>query len=96
MDWLNYHHLRYFWTVAREGSVTAAAELLGLSRPTVTAQIRALENAFKQPLFGSRGLSLIDVPLLVSGESVVIIDTDVDENAQALIEAREMNMLAYT
>jgi len=31
MDWLNYHHLHYFWVVAREGSVTQACEILHLS-----------------------------------------------------------------
>lgn len=59
MDWLNYHHLLYFWTVAREGTVSAAAERLRLSRPTVTAQLRSLENAFGQKLFRQVGRKLI-------------------------------------
>ncbi|MEN9579089.1 MAG: Bacterial regulatory helix-turn-helix protein lysR family, partial [Pseudomonadota bacterium] len=37
MDSLNYHHLRYFWTVAREGSLVAAGKLLRLSHPTLSA-----------------------------------------------------------
>ena len=41
MDWLNYHHLLYFWQVAREGSVVRAARTLHLSQPTVSAQVRA-------------------------------------------------------
>src|SRR5690348_15974152 len=45
MEWLNYHHLLYFWTVAREGSVTRAAAELRLGQPTVSAQIRTLEEA---------------------------------------------------
>jgi LysR family transcriptional activator of nhaA len=62
MDWLNYHHLHYFWVVAREGSVTRAAELLHLSQPTISGQIRELENAFKAPLFArsGRGLALTE------------------------------------
>ncbi|HYF48900.1 MAG TPA: transcriptional activator NhaR [Planctomycetota bacterium] len=59
MDWLNYHHLLYFWVVAREGSVTRASEQLHLSQPTVSAQIRELENALGQKLFTRVGRSLI-------------------------------------
>lgn len=39
MDFLNYHHLRYFWTVAREGGLTKAAAKLHVSQPTISAQI---------------------------------------------------------
>jgi LysR family transcriptional activator of nhaA len=45
VEWLNYHHLHYFWTVAREGSVARAAERLRLAQPTVSAQVRSLEAA---------------------------------------------------
>jgi LysR family transcriptional activator of nhaA len=63
MDWLNYHHLFYFWTVAREGSITAASEKLLLSPATISAQIRELETALGQKLFerSGRGLSLTEV-----------------------------------
>ena len=50
MDWLNYHHLYYFWTVAREGSITAACNRLLLSPPTISAQIRELEVALGEAL----------------------------------------------
>lgn len=59
MEWLNYHHLLYFWTVAREGSVSRAAEKLHLSQPTVSAQIRLLENAFGERLFHRHGRRLV-------------------------------------
>jgi LysR family transcriptional activator of nhaA len=58
VDWLNYHHLLYFWTAAREGGVSKAAETLGLRQPTVTAQIRALERSLGQTLFVKRGRHL--------------------------------------
>lgn len=63
MDWLNYHHLLYFWTVAREGSVSKAAERLHLSQPTISAQVRMLENALGERLFlrTGRSLALTDV-----------------------------------
>ena len=43
MEWLNYHHLRYFWTVATEGSLARAAEKLHVSQPSISEQIRELE-----------------------------------------------------
>jgi LysR family transcriptional regulator, transcriptional activator of nhaA len=33
MKELNHHHLHYFWVVAREGTITAAAEVLGVTAP---------------------------------------------------------------
>jgi LysR family transcriptional activator of nhaA len=58
MEWLNYHHLLYFWTTAREGSVTRAAEQLRLAQPTVSGQLRALEEALGEKLFERRGRRL--------------------------------------
>jgi LysR family transcriptional activator of nhaA len=59
VDWLNYHHLLYFWTVAREGGISRAAEKLRLSQPTISAQIRLLEEALGQKLFQRQGRSLV-------------------------------------
>jgi LysR family transcriptional regulator, transcriptional activator of nhaA len=55
MEWLNYHHLLYFWTVVREGSVSKAAEKLRLSQPTISAQVRMLEQTIGERLFLRRG-----------------------------------------
>ena len=51
VEWLNYHHLLYFWTAAREGGVTRAAKKLRLSQPTVSEQIKRLEELLGNPLF---------------------------------------------
>lgn len=59
MDWLNYHHLLYFWTAVREGSVTRAAERLMLAQPTVSGQIRKLEERIGQDLFDRGGRELV-------------------------------------
>ncbi len=59
MEWLNYHHLFYFWMVAKEGTVSAAAAQLHLARPTVTAQVRDLENAVGRKLFRKQGRGLV-------------------------------------
>lgn len=55
MDWLNYHHLRYFWTVAREGSLARAASLLHVSPPSISEQIRELESSLDEKLFQREG-----------------------------------------
>jgi LysR family transcriptional activator of nhaA len=59
VDWLNYHHLFYFWTVVREGSVSAAARKLRLAQPTVSGQLRGLEEALGVQLFHRRGKRLV-------------------------------------
>jgi len=51
MRHLNYTHLLYFWTVAREGSVARAADVLSLTPQTISGQIKLLEETIGQPLF---------------------------------------------
>ncbi|MEM9694082.1 MAG: LysR family transcriptional regulator [Myxococcota bacterium] len=50
-EWLNYHHLYYFFVVAREGGVSAAARALRLSHPTLSKQVRQLEESLGETLF---------------------------------------------
>lgn len=57
-DQLNYHHLRYFWVVAREGSISRACTRLHVSQPTISGQLRALERSLGGPLFVRRGRHL--------------------------------------
>lgn len=59
MDWLNYHHLFYFWNVAREGSVVKACEKLHLAQPTISGQIRSLEKSMNEKLFARSGRNLV-------------------------------------
>jgi LysR family transcriptional activator of nhaA len=59
MEWLNYHHLLYFWLVVREGGVARAAERLKLSHPTVSTQVKLLERALGEKLFVKQGRRLI-------------------------------------
>ena len=59
MEWLNYHHLHYFWVVAKEGTIAAACEKLHLAQPTISAQLRALENAIGDKLFKRVGRNLV-------------------------------------
>ncbi len=59
---LNYNHLLYFWTVAREGSVAAAAKVLNLTPQTISGQIKQLEQTIDARLFerAGRGLALTE------------------------------------
>jgi LysR family transcriptional activator of nhaA len=59
MEWLNYHHLLYFWTVAREGTIARASETLLLAQPTISEQIRSLEDSLGVKLFQKQGRNLI-------------------------------------
>ena len=54
-EWLNYHHLRYFWTVAKEGSLARAAAKLHVSQPSISEQIRELETVLGEKLFRREG-----------------------------------------
>lgn len=67
MEWLNYHHLLYFWMVAREGSIARAGEQLRLAQPTISGQIRMLEDQLGEKLFERSGRNLVmtDVGRLV-------------------------------
>ena len=67
MERLNYHHLLYFWMVAREGTVARAASQLRLAQPTLSGQIRALEDRSGEKLFerAGRGLRLTEMGQVV-------------------------------
>ncbi|MCW8132003.1 MAG: transcriptional activator NhaR [Planctomycetota bacterium] len=59
MDAINYHHLHYFYLVAREGSLSRASERLMLAPSTVSGQIRELERSLGGKLFARSGRSLV-------------------------------------
>ncbi len=59
MEWLNYHHLLYFWTVAKEGSIARASEKLSLTQATISAQISAFERSLGEKLFNRVGRRLV-------------------------------------
>ncbi len=59
---LNYHHLRYFWAVAKDGNLTRTAAHLHVSQSALSSQIKSLEDDLGQPLFlrEARGLQLTE------------------------------------
>lgn len=59
MEWLNYQHLLYFWTVVRAGTVLAASEQLRLSPSTISEQLHSLEEALGEKLLRRSGRNLV-------------------------------------
>ena len=59
MEWLNYHHLLYFWTVARAGTIARAGQELRLSQATISNQLKTLEAALGHKLFERQGRRLV-------------------------------------
>jgi LysR family transcriptional activator of nhaA len=57
-EWLNYHHLRHFWMIARHRSMTKAAAKLKISQSTLSEQLAELEEWLGQQLFDRRGRQL--------------------------------------
>ena len=59
MRHLNYSHLQYFWTVAREGSIARASKTLHLTPQTISGQLKLLDEAVGRPLFDRVGRKLV-------------------------------------
>ncbi len=78
---LNFRHLYYFWTIAREGSIARASETLDLTPQTLSGQLATLESSLGGPLFrrANRSLTLTDL-----GHTVMAYADDMFQTAQAL------------
>lgn len=55
----NYHHLYYFYVIAKEGSISKATHKLSLQQPTLSAQLKQFEKYLKMQLFVREGKKLI-------------------------------------
>ncbi len=82
MEWLNYHHLLYFWAVARSGSVVRASAELKLAQPTISGQIRRLEEVLEVKLFDRVGRGLV---LTASGRTVFRYADEIFSLGQELV-----------
>ena len=89
MRHLNYNHLLYFWTVAREGSIARACDHLNLTPQTISGQLKLLEDHIGEPLFHrvGRGLVLSDTGKLVKNYADEIFSLGA-ELAQQMQEKR--------
>lgn len=81
---LNYHHLRLFWELARCGSLRVAAERLHLSQPTISAQVRALEESLGESLFDRTGRGL---KLTATGRQVMDCAGEIFELGSNLVRS---------
>ncbi len=77
MNALNYHHLQYFWAVARVGSLAKAAASLHVVPSAVSSQLRQLEDHLGEPLFTreGRGLALTEAGRIALAYADVIFAT---------------------
>ena len=96
MEFLNYHHLRYFWVVAKEGGLRKAAEKLHVSQPTISAQIAALEGVLGEKLFrrGGRSLTLTEAGhrVLSYAEEIFSLGQELLDSARQQPTARPMRV----
>lgn len=81
MNRLNYHHLYYFWRVAKQGNLTATAEKLAISQSALSAQINQLEHTIGQPLFAREGRTLVLTEL---GHTVLNYAEDIFQRGEEL------------
>jgi LysR family transcriptional regulator, transcriptional activator of nhaA len=84
MPHLNFHHLRYFWTIATEGSMSRAAARLNVSPSSLSVQLKALEEQLGQQLFERRGKAL---HLTEAGRIALDYASTVLQSGHQLIEA---------
>lgn len=59
MQRINYQHLYYFWVVAKQGSISAACEILHLAQPTISAQLAIFETQLGNKVFDRQGRKLL-------------------------------------
>lgn len=84
MEWLNYHHLFYFWTVARAGSIARAGQELRLAQPTISNQLKTLEASLGVKLLERQGRRLV---LTDVGRTVLRYADDIFRTGQELQRA---------
>ncbi len=79
---LNYHHLRHFWAVAKEGNLTRAAQKLAVSQSALSTQIRQLEDQLGHRVFEREGRAL---RLTEAGHVVLGFADDIFTTGAALV-----------
>ena len=81
---INYKHLHYFWVVAQEGSITRAAERLGVAVQTISGQLSLLERQLGKALFNSQGRGLV---LSEAGRTALGFADQIFQLGDALVDA---------
>lgn len=83
MEWLNYHHLLYFWTVVRAGSIHKASEELRVSPPAISSQLKLLEERLGEKLLTRSGRRLV---LTETGRTVLTYAEDIFALGRELLD----------
>ena len=83
MTTLNFHHLRYFWAVAKEGNLTRAARQMHVSQSALSAQIKQLEADLGQALFQRSGRTLV---LTEAGQVALSYAEEIFASGNELVE----------
>ncbi|MGH9590658.1 MAG: transcriptional activator NhaR [Terracidiphilus sp.] len=83
MEWLNYHHLLYFWTVVRAGSIHEASQQLRISPPAISAQLKLLEDRLGEKLLARSGRRLV---LTEMGKTVFSYAEDIFSLGRELVD----------
>jgi LysR family transcriptional regulator, transcriptional activator of nhaA len=96
MEWLNYHHLLYFWVVARKGSIVRASQELNLAQSTISGQLRVLEEEVGDKLFMriGRNLALTDTGRMVYryADEIFTLGRELREALQGRVTDRPMRV----
>lgn len=83
MEWLNYHHLLYFWTVVRAGSIHKASAELRVSPPAISTQLKLLEDHLGERLLARSGRRLV---LTETGRTVYSYADDIFSLGRELLD----------
>jgi len=81
--WLNYHHLYYFRAIATEGGIAKASEKLRLGQPTLSSQLKQLEDMIGKPLFDRRNRKMV---LTEAGKSALDYANEIFRLGSEMIE----------
>ncbi len=90
---LNFHHLFYFWRVAKEGHLTRASEELHISQSALSAQIKQLEERLGEPLFTREGRRLV---LTNNGQMVLAYAENIFGLGQEMLGRLQGNSLGIS
>lgn len=83
MEWLNYHHLLYFWMVVRAGSIHKASSELRISAPAISTQLKILEDRLGEQLLTRSGRRLV---LTETGRTVFAYADDIFSLGRELMD----------